>query len=86
LLNQTPMKPLGYSNGLEQMQGLVDKCLNRPVRENVRPVPPPPLPSCPHCGKPLLNCAAKQCFRCGADWHGNKQVGSGGCSYEMMLC
>jgi len=36
-LNQTPMKPIGYSNGREQMQNLVDRCLNRPVREKVRP-------------------------------------------------
>jgi len=69
-LNQTPMKPIGYSNGLEQMQALVDRCLNRPVREKVRPAPTPPLPPCPQCGKPLLNYAAQQCFRCGADWHG----------------
>ena len=27
LLNGTPMKPIGYSNGLEQMRRLVDKAL-----------------------------------------------------------
>ena len=27
LLNDTPMKPIGYSKGLEQMKQLVDKCL-----------------------------------------------------------
>ncbi len=74
LLNQTPMKPIGYSSGYEQMRGLVDRCLNRPAREKVRPAPPPPLPPCPQCGKPLLNYAAQQCFQCGADWHANKQV------------
>ena len=25
MLNETPMKPIGYSNGLEQMRGLVDR-------------------------------------------------------------
>ncbi len=74
-LNQTPMKPIGYSNGLEQMQALLDKCLNRPVRKKVRPAPEPPSP-CPNCGRPLLSSQAKQCFRCGADWHGKSAVES----------
>ena len=42
-LNQTPMKPIGYSNGLEQMQTLVDKCLNRPARKKIRPAPEPDI-------------------------------------------
>jgi hypothetical protein len=25
---------------------------------------------CPYCGKPLRTNEAKQCFECGADWHG----------------
>ncbi len=25
---------------------------------------------CPHCGAPLRSERAKQCFECGADWHG----------------
>jgi hypothetical protein len=69
LLNQTPMKPIGYSNGYEQMQSLVDKCLNRPVRKKIKPVPEPETP-CSFCGKPLRSAEAQQCFRCGADWHG----------------
>ena len=68
-LNQTPMKPIGYSNGLEQMQSLVDKCLNRPAPKKIRPAPEPPS-SCPKCGRPLRSAEAQQCFRCGADWHG----------------
>lgn len=24
---------------------------------------------CPYCGKPLRTNEAKQCFKCGADWH-----------------
>ena len=71
LLNQMPMKPIGYSNGLEQMQSLVDKCLNRPAREKIKSAPPPPLQPCPFCRKPLRNYTAQQCFCCGADWHGN---------------
>lgn len=67
-LNQTPMKPIGYSNGLEQMQALVDKCLNRPVRKKIRPAPEPES-LCPQCGKSLRSPQAKQCFHCGADWH-----------------
>ncbi len=67
-LNQTPMKPIGYSNGLEQMQALVDKCLNRPVRKQIRPAPEPEA-LCPHCGRPLRSAQAKQCFRSGADCH-----------------
>jgi len=69
LLNQTPMKPIGYSNGYEQMQTLVDRCMNRPVRKKIRPAPEPDTP-CRFCGKPLRSADAQQCFRCGADWHG----------------
>ena len=68
LLNQMPMKPIGYSNGLEQMQSLVDKCLNRPARKKIRPAPEPPS-FCPKCGRPLRSPRARQCFHCGADWH-----------------
>jgi hypothetical protein len=68
-LNQTPMKPIGYSNGLEEMQALVDRCLNRPARKKISPVPEPEIP-CPFCGKPLRSAQAQQCFDCGADWHG----------------
>jgi len=76
LLNQTPMKPIGYSNGYEQMRKLVDKCLNRPRSEGYPPldrsrfVPQQELPPCPHCGRPLRTAEAQQCFHCGADWHG----------------
>jgi hypothetical protein len=75
-LNETPMKPVGYSNGLEQMQALVDRCLNRPVRQKIRPTPEPETP-CPFCGKPLPTAKARQCFRCGADWHGRAADVSG---------
>jgi hypothetical protein len=68
LLNQTPMKPIGYSNGYEQMQTLVDRCLNRPVRKKVRPAPEPQS-LYPQCGRRLRSAEAKQCFHCGADWH-----------------
>jgi hypothetical protein len=76
LLNQTPMKPIGYWNGYEQMRALVNRCLSRPARENVRPAPPPPLPPRPQCGRPLRSVQAQQCVYCGADWHGNKQISS----------
>ena len=74
-LNQTPMKPIGYSNGLEQMQSLVDRCLNRPARKKVSPAPEPQSP-CPHCGTPLRSPQAEQCFRCGANWHERPRTGS----------
>ena len=35
---------------------------------------PPPLPSCPYCGKPLATDTAKRCFECGWDWHNPDQV------------
>lgn len=27
---------------------------------------------CPHCGENLRTAKAKQCFACGADWHGSE--------------
>lgn len=36
--------------------------------------PPPPLPECPYCGKPLRTERAKQCFECGKDWHDPDKV------------
>jgi len=76
LLNQTPMKPIGYSNGYEQMRSLVDKCLNYPVREKLRSDPRPQPSTCPQCGEPLRTAEAQQCFHCGADWHGKPAVES----------
>ena len=72
LLNQTPMKPIGYSNGFKKMQALVDRSLNRPAREKIRPVPEPEMP-CAFCGKPLRRAQAQQCFHCGADWRGTSR-------------
>jgi hypothetical protein len=75
-LNQTPLKPIGYSNGYEQMRRLVDGCLKRtqsggyPVLGEGRCAPRQQLPPCPQCGRPLRSAEAQQCFHCGADWHG----------------
>jgi hypothetical protein len=30
---------------------------------------------CPYCNKPLKTANSKQCFECGADWHGERVTG-----------
>ena len=74
LLNDTPMKPIGYSSGYEQMRNLVDKCLGRPMRAKPQLDPQPQPAACPHCGRRLRTAEAQQCFHCGADWHGTPRA------------
>jgi hypothetical protein len=35
----------------------------------LREGPKPPSIPCPYCGEMLRTGLAKQCFKCGADWH-----------------
>jgi hypothetical protein len=54
-----PMSPM-------EARALKLKVLGPPSHEAFTKVDAPP---CPHCGQPLRTRSAKQCFRCGADWH-----------------
>jgi hypothetical protein len=39
------------------------------VNPGARPMPRAKNPLCPKCGSELRTPFARQCFRCGADWH-----------------
>jgi len=69
------MKPQQAARELAHFVGCDPRLARLWVEHRGSPLQVRPGPPCPSCGEPVATSMAKQCLKCGADWHASTKQG-----------